>query len=89
MRGNAIGMLFRVQVIPWSYFKGGTRSKLQVEEVTEIMISLLTAQSWRIKSGVEQGEEYQNIGQYNTKDPLAEDTSKWGGTIPAAKIIKI
>ena len=53
------------------------------------MIWLLTAQSWRIKSGVEQGEEYQNIGQYNTKDPLVEDTSKCGGTIPAAKIIII
>ena len=53
------------------------------------MISLLTAQSWRIKSGVEQGEEYQNIGQYNTKDPLVEDTRKCSGTIPAAKIIII
>ena len=42
-----------------------------------------------IKSGVEQGEEYQNIGQYNTKDTLVEDTSKCGGTIPAAKIIII
>ena len=86
MRGNAIGMLFKVLVISWSYVKGGPRSKLQFEDVTEIMISLLTAQSWRIKSGV---EEYQNIGQDNTKDQPFEKTSKCGGTIPAAKIIKI